>query len=288
MGTQILDVFVSGLSNAAVYALLAMGMALTYGVAKIFNLAYGSLYSVAGYIAFVLFSAGLGYPLVFVIILPSLFILGMLIERFAVHPIRGKKDWDVLVVMITLGLALFLDSLDLNVFGAYLKELPPLFEGIVKMGSVVVSYTDIAVFCFSIVAIAALILFLNKTTLGMAIRATSQDPTGAAIVGIRANNIFAIVFGISTVLAGIGAILLASRYFVTYKVGWDILYKAWLITAFGGMGSLSGAAIAAFILAMVEAFSLWQLSANATQMIWFAILVLTFIIRPSGLRGSKV
>ncbi len=288
MVAQLLDVVISGLLNAAVYALLAMGMALTYGVAKIFNLAYGSLYSVAGYFAFVLFGLGFGYPLVFVIILPSLFILGMFLERFAVRPVRGKKDWEVLVVMITLGLALFLDSMDLNVFGPYLKKLPPLFEGTVKAGSVVVNYTDIAVFCFSIVVITALILFLRKTTLGMAIRATAQDPTGAAIVGIKANTIFAIVFGIATVMAGIGAVLLASRYFVSYKVGWEILYKAWLITAFGGMGSLSGAAIAAVILSMVEAFSLWQLSSNATQMIWFAILVLTFIFRPAGIRGSKV
>ena len=287
MNKEVLDVIISGLSNASVYALLAMGMALTYGVAKIFNLAYGSLYSIAGYLAWMLFGLGLGYPMVFIIVLPALFILGMLIERFCVRPVRGKRDWDVLVVMITLGLGMFLDSFDLNVFGPYLKQLPDLVGGNFSLAGVVISYTDLTVFIASLVAIAILIVFLNRTTLGMAIRATAQDPEGAAIVGIRANNIFAIVFGISTLLAGVGAILLASRYFVSYKIGWDILYKAWLITAFGGMGSLTGAGIAALILAMVEAFSLWKFNANVTQILWFAILVGVFIFRPQGLMGKR-
>lgn len=289
MYSDIINVIISGLIHASVYALLTMGLALIYGVGKVFNLAYGSLYSLAGYIAWVLLGLGMGYPLVIIITMTCMFLIGMLIDITLIRPVRSKrKDWNVAVVIITLGLSLVLDNMDVAIFGPFPKSMPPLFAGNINLGSFVFSNNDLAVLIISIIVIVALILYLNKTRQGMAIRAVSQDMLGAEIVGIRQNTIFTYTFAISSVLVGIGAVLLASKLMVSQAQGWDILFKAWVITAFGGMGSLSGAAIAAVILAMIEAFVFWKFGGNITQIGWFVVLVGTFIFRPQGISGTKL
>ena len=119
----------------------------------------------------------------------------------------------------------------------------------------------------------------------MAIRAVAQDTDGAQVVGIKHNTIFTYTFAIAAALAAIAGILLASRYFVSYKAGWDILLKAWVITAVGGMGSMMGAALAAVFLALIEAVVAWQLGATMTTFVWFALLIVLFIVRPQGILG---
>ena len=117
-------------------------------------------------------------------------------------------------------------------------------------------------------------------------KAVAQDQTGAMIVGIDKNRVFSYVFAISFVLAGLGGILIGPKYFVSYMKGWDVMVKAWVITVFGGMGSLTGVVYAAFILAIIEAFVGWQLGLTWTLLVWFGVLLLVFIIRPQGLRGN--
>jgi branched-chain amino acid transport system permease protein len=150
----------------------------------------------------------------------------------------------------------------------------------------VVSRQDIGVTGIAVSIIVALWFFLNRTRQGLAMRAVAQDMVGADIVGINRNRIFSITFAIASVLVGAGGILLAPKYFVSPLGGWEILVKAWVVTAFGGMGSLLGAVYAAFILGIVEAFVAWQLGLTYTLLVWFAILIGLFIIRPQGLKGT--
>jgi len=286
MGRELIEVLISGITNGSVYAVMAVGMALVYGVTKVFNFAYGSFYSMGGYFAWVVFGAKLGYPLVFVVVIPLLFLAGWLTEQLMIKPLRQRADWEMMAVMVTLGLALFLDNFYQAVFGPFVKSLPLLVEGDITAGGIVIAVQDITIFLVAFGIMIGFMLFLGKNTLGMAVRAVAQNMTGAQIVGVAKDRIFALTFAISAVLVGTAGILLAPKYFVSPFGGWVILVKAWVITAFGGMGSIKGSLYAAFILGIVEALVGWQLGFTWTMFAWFAVLLVTLIIRPQGLFGT--
>jgi branched-chain amino acid transport system permease protein len=283
---ELATVGISGVSNGSVYAMMALGMALVYGVSKHFNFAYGSFYMMGGYLAWFLLSFGFSYPVVFAGAISLVFLIGLAVERYTLRPLRARKEWEMLVVMSTLGLALFLDNLYLAIFGPFVKALPPLFGGSINLGGFVISMQSIGIALIAMGVITGLLLFLHRTREGMAMRAVALDMVGAEIVGIPKDRVFCYAFGIATALAAIGGILLAPKYFVWHAGGWEIMVKAWVITVFGGMGSVVGAVYAAFILGMVEAVMMWQVGATWTIVAWFAVLIGIFIFRPRGLLGT--
>lgn len=289
MFLEYLDVFISGLTNGSVYALMAVGLTLVYGVSKAFNFAYGSFYSLGGYLAWVIIVPAAiwgGYIAVFILAVPFLMLFGYVTEKIIVAPLRKRSDWEVKVMMITLGLALFMDNGFQVLFGPRIKSLPAIMEGSAAFGEIYISYQDMMIFFLSITGILAFRWVLNNTRTGMAVRAVAQNPAGAKIVGVPENRIFAATFGISTVMVGAGGILLAQKYFVSPMGGWDILVKSWVITAFGGMGSIRGGLLAAFILGMLEAFVGYWFGLNWVLFALFAVLLTTLAIRPQGLMGK--
>ena len=252
---EYLDVFISGLTNGSVYALMAVGLTLVYGVSKAFNFAYGSFYSLGGYLAWIfMMFLGIrgGYIAVFALAVPILMGLGYFSEKLMIAPLRKRSDWEIKAMMITLGLALFMDNGYQVLFGPRMKSLPMLMDGTTQIGSIYIANQDIMILILSITGILAFWWVLNNTRTGMAVRAVAQNPAGAKIVGIPKNRVFSATFGISTVMVGIGGILLAQKYFVSPMGGWDIHVKSWVITAFGGMGSIRGGLIAALIMGMRE------------------------------------
>jgi len=287
---EITEVIISGLSSGSAYAMMAVGMSLVYGVSKVFNFAYGSFYTMGGYLAWIflggLLGSSIGYPATFAIVITALFFIGMGTEKFAIRPLRARRDWEMLAVMSTLGLALCLDNLYLALFGPFRKSIPPLFEGSVHIAGTTVAMQNVAIAAIALSVIAGLWFFLNRTKQGLAVQAVAQDMTGAQIVGIDKDKVFAYTFALACVLVGFGGMLLAPKYLVSHLAGWNVLVKAWVITAFGGMGSVTGAVYAAFILGMVEAFVGWQLGLTWTLLVLFAILIGIFIVRPQGLRGT--
>ena len=285
---EIIDVIISGMINGSVYALMAVGLTLIYGVSKAFNFAYGSFYSMGGYVAFLIFGIAFlnNYLLVFCLAVPVLFVAGYIIEKGLVAPLRKRDDWEIKVMMITLGLALFLDNSYQVIFGARMKSLPAILEGSLELGEFILSYQDMVIFILSIGGILAFRWFLNNTRTGMSVRAVAQNPSGAQIVGIPKEFVFSATFAISTVMVGMGGILLAQKYFITPTGGWDILVKSWVITAFGGMGSIKGSLYAAFIVGMLEAFVGWHFGMNWTLIALFAVLLTTLAVRPLGLMGK--
>ncbi|HKK00309.1 MAG TPA: branched-chain amino acid ABC transporter permease [Desulfotignum sp.] len=288
MVIEIADVIISGLINGSVYALMAVGLTLIYGVSKAFNFAYGSFYSLGGYIAFLLFSLSFinNYFVVFLLAVPILLVFGYFVEKALVAPLRKRDDWEIKVMMITLGLALFLDNSFQVIFGSRMKSLPPFLEGGFEAGDFYLSHQDVGIFFLSIGGILLFRWFLNNTRTGMSVRAVAQNPAGAQIVGIPKEFVFAATFAISTVMVGMGGILLAQKYFITPMGGWDILVKAWVITAFGGMGSIKGGLYAAFIVGMLEAFVGWYFGMTWTLIVLFAVLLTTLAVRPQGLLGK--
>ena len=186
---EITDVIIAGLSNGSVYALMAVGMTLVYGVTKAFNFAYGDFFNLGGYFAWILIvGLGLqfgGYFTVLLIVVPLLFAVGYGLEKFLIAPLRKRADWENRAMMLTLGLSLFLSNLYMVVFGVKLKNLPPIMEGILELGEIVFSYQDIMIFVMSLGGILLFGWMLNNTRTGMAVRAVAQNPAGAKIVGIN-------------------------------------------------------------------------------------------------------
>jgi branched-chain amino acid transport system permease protein len=286
---EIFDVIISGLTIGSVYALMAVGMTLVYGVTKAFNFAYGEFFIMAGFFAWILVIAlGLkvgGYVTVFFIVTPLMFAVGYGLEKAMIAPLRKRADWENKVMMLTLGLSIFLASLYGLVFGARMKTLPPIIEGSLEIGELVFTYQDIMIFFLSVGGILTFGWLLNNTRIGKAVRAVAQNPEGAKIVGIPKERIFASTFAISTAMVGFGGVLLSQKWFIDPGSGADIMIKAWVVTAFGGMGSIRGSLYAAFIIGMLEAFVGWIFGLSYGIIALFILLLATLALRPQGLMG---
>ena len=281
-------VLICGLRISAIYALMAVGFTLVYGVGKIFNYAHGGFYTWGAYIAWFL-SAGfchLSYPIAFATTIPILFGLGTLFERFFIRPVRWGGAGMMNIFIVTLGAALFLDALALVIFGPIYKRLPPLLGGNLSLAGFVISRHDLTLVAIVIAITIGLILFLGKTREGTAMRAVSQDMIGAQIVGMPIDRVFALTFGISTVLAGVSGMLLAPRTLIFPGVGWPIFMKAFVIVVLGGMGSIKGSLIAAFILGMLEAFIAYFIGGVWGLPIFCLVLLILLVVRPQGLFGT--
>jgi branched-chain amino acid transport system permease protein len=290
MFLEIIDVFISGLINGSIYALMAVGLTLVYGVTKAFNFAYGSFYNLGGYFAWVLIiPLGLvgGYFSVFFLAIPFFFIVGYLLEKILVSPLRKYDDWEMKVMMLTLGLSLFMDFGYQAIFGPRIKSLPGIVEGTLQIGDVVLFQQDIVIFVLSIGGMLCFGWILNNTRTGMAVQAVAQNPAGAQIVGIPKDFIFAATFALSTMMVGFGGILLCQKNFIDPMGSTDIMIKAWVITAFGGMGSIRGSLYAAFILGILEAFVGWYFGMIHVQIATLTLLLVTLAVRPRGLMGRE-
>jgi len=288
MTREVAEVLISGIALGSIYAIMSVGMTLVYGVSRVFNFAYGSFYIWGAYLAWLLFSAspGMSYPAVFAIVIPVMFLFGLGVERVVCAPLRRKADWQALTMMSTLGLALFLDNAALIAFGPHKKSLPPLLEGSTNIAGFVVSTHEMVTLAIAVSIMVGIALFLGRTRLGMKMRAVAQDGIGARIVGIQTNRVFGYAFAISTALAAIAGILLAPKYFMYPLGGWTILIKAWIVVAFGGLGSVKGTIYSAFILGIVEALVGWHFGLQWPIVFWFAIMLGTLTIRPRGLFGT--
>ena len=288
MTHEVAEVLISGIALGSVYAIMSVGMTLVYGVSRVFNFAYGSFYIWGAYLAYLLFGAfsGMSYPAVFAIVIPVMFLFGLGVERAICAPLRRKADWQMLTVMSTLALAIFLDNASLVAFGPHKKSLPPLLEGSMNLGGFAVSTHEIATLVIAVSTMVIIGLFLGRTRLGKTMRAVAQDGIGARIVGIRINRVFGYAFALSTALAAIAGILLAPKYFMYPLGGWTILIKAWIVVAFGGLGSVKGTIYSAFILGIAEALVGWHFGLQWPMVFWFAIMLATLAIRPRGLLGT--
>jgi branched-chain amino acid transport system permease protein len=283
-----LRIFFSGLSLGAIYCVFALGLSLVYGTSRVLNFAFGSTYMTMAYVAWFLSNGWLGLDLfwIFVLLMPVAFVFGLLTERLIIRPVRARSNWNIATMMTTLGFAFVLDNFNLVVFGPTAKSMPPLMEGATTFLGVTVAKQTVATLGLSLAAVAALQLFLTYAPLGQAMRAVSQDSTGAEIVGIRVDRVFAISFGLSTMLAAFAALLLAPVYLVSPLGGWAPFLRAFVIVVFGGLGSTQGVLWASFILAFIEATVIALFGATWILPIWFVVLLAVLMVRPRGLLGK--
>lgn len=190
-------------------------------------------------------------------------------------------------MMLTLGLSLFMDFGYQAVFGPSIKSLPGIIDGTLEISEVVLFQQDLVILALSIGGMLCFGWILNNTRIGMAVQAVAQNPTGAQIVGIPKDFIFAATFALSTIMVGLGGILLCQKNFIDPMGSTNIMIKAWVITAFGGMGSIRGSLYAAFILGMLEAFVGWYFGMIHIQIATLTLLLVVLAVRPQGLMGRE-
>jgi branched-chain amino acid transport system permease protein len=285
---QIIEIIFGGIAQGAVYCVIAVGLSMVYGTARVLNFAHGSLYTTGGYLCWLLTAGALGLPLWagIVLLIPVLFLIGVLLERVIVRPLRADANWKTTIMMATLGLAFLLDNLFQVLFGPVPQVIPPFVEGTTEILGITTSLYRLWMLAIALALVVGIEVFLTVTLFGQAVRAVAQDMQGATQVGIDVNKVFAFTFGLSVVLTGLAGVLLAPIYLVSPLGGWAPFLKAFVIVVFGGLGSTRGAFIAAFILGLIEAFVVFYLGATWTLPVWLLTLLVVLMVRPKGLLGK--
>ena len=281
------NLVIIGITLGAVYAIMALGLSFIYGITKIFNYAHGAFYTWGAYIAWMLFTyTPVPYPAVVVLTVIIMFFFGLAYEKALMYPLRRFQGWGITAIIVTLGSALFLDNLAIKLFTTRPKKIPYLAEGTFTVGDFQITQHEVVTLVIVLVLVFLMILFLGRVRTGMAMQGVAQDTTGARIVGIPINWIFSLTFAMASALAGVSAILLAPKILIYPTVGWLVFVKAFVVMVFGGVGSIKGAAVAAFILAMVEAFVTYFIGGIWGTPVFILVLIIMLTVRPKGLFGT--
>lgn len=287
MSSLILPAVLSGLTMGAIYALVALGLTLIYGVLHIINFAHGSLLMLALYAAYFMhYQLGIDPYAAILVVVPSFFVLGYVLQRFVISPMSSGSEQNVLLV--TMALALVIDNLALffwtsntrTVDIAYAYDTVEILGAYIPLGRVIA-------FVAALAAAPLLWLFMAKTRIGSAIRAVAIEKRGAEIVGIDVNHTYAICFGIGTACVALAACLLLPTFYVTPQVGYTFVLVAFTTVVLGGMGSLPGALIAGLLLGVIESLCGLFLGESLGQIGIFLAFILILLFKPAGLLGAR-
>lgn len=281
-----MTILVYGAVISAVYALLAVGFTLIFGVARILNLAHGAFYALGAYTVYVL-TAFAGFPLAVAAICSVLFvaIFGIALERFLVRPLRPQGS--LAILMITLAVGLMVEQILLLAFGSEARNVPSFVNATFTVLGVELSGQRIIAFVGSVVILTALWAFLQFTRLGAAILAVSQSPEGARYMGIPSDRIFSAVMGLSAAIAAAAGVLVAPFQTVIPGMGLLPLVKAFAIVVVGGLGSIPGSILGALLLGYSETIVAFMISIEWSQIVSVAATLLMLIIRPAGFFGKR-
>ena len=287
---EFLSYLISGISLGSVYAIIALGYTMVYGIAKMLNFAHGDVIMVGGYISLTAMLS-MDLPPVVAVLLAMLVCtaLGIIIEGLAYKPLRSAPSLAVLITAI--GVSYFLQNSALLIWGANPKSYTPVIEGAVKLfeGKLSISYISLLTMASCIVIMIVLSLFINKTQLGKAMRACSEDKGAAQLMGINVNRTISLTFAIGSALAAIAGVLLCSSYTSLMPTTGSMPgIKAFTAAVFGGIGSIPGAFLGGILLGIIESLAKAYISTQLANSIVFAVLILTLLIRPAGLMGKYV
>jgi branched-chain amino acid transport system permease protein len=284
---QIVSLLITGITLGSIYTIMAIGLSFVYSVTNVLNYTHGAMFTWGAYVAWMLSSGyiHLPYALVVVLTIIAMFIFGFVFEKALISPLRRFKGWEMSAIIVTLGSALLLDNLALVLFGTPPKQIPYLAKGNLTEGTFGITNHEMITVVAAVVTVVLLVLFTKRVKVGMAMQALSQDITGARIVGIPTGRMFSYAFAIAGGLAGLSAVLLAPKVLVYPSVGWLVFVKAFVVMVAGGLGSFKGTAIAAFVLATLEAFIAFYVGGIWGMPVFVVVLVVMLTVRPRGLFG---
>ena len=280
-----LEILIVGAVSSAIYAMLAVGFTLIFGVARVLNLAHGSFYAMGAYGAY-FFTAHLKWPLLpaalAAIALVALF--GVFVERVLVRPMRTSQ---LAVLMITLAVALVVEQAMFLTFGSEYRNVPAFVDAKFNIGGVDVAGARLLALGVGALVIAALWLFIQHTRLGSAILAISQDPQAAQYMGIPSDRIFSLVMALSAALAALAGVM-AGPFLTVQPTMWLLpIVKAFAIVVVGGLGSIPGSILAALLLGYAETIVGYTISTSWTEIVSVLATLLMLVFRPAGIFGRR-
>lgn len=277
----------NGLNRGSVYALMALGYTMVYGIAKMLNFAHGDIIMVGGYTLSLIMTT-LGMPPI-IAVLGSVIVcsvFGVLIEKIAYKPLRNASPLTVLITAI--GVSYFLQSVALLLFGSKKEKVESVitFSGI-KIGSFTLTGEFIVTFGVTLVIMIGLTLFIKKTKMGKAMLAVAEDKGAAQLMGINVNRTISITFAIGSALAAVAGVLFVSSYgFVGPYTGSLPGIKAFVAAVLGGIGSIPGAMLGGILLGIIESLASAYISTSLADAIVFSVLIIVLLVKPSGLLGK--
>jgi len=283
----LLAAVLNGLMTGAVYALIALGLTLVYGVLHIINFAHGATLTAAMFAVYVAHTSFRLDPyLALFIITPLFFGLGYGVQRFVIGPAAHGEDRNILLV--TLGLSIVIENALLAAFRSDTRsiDVPYAFASL-DLGFTFLALPRVAAFAVALVVALLLFLLLTRTDTGKAIRAVAREKTGAALAGIDVPHIYAVTFGLGAACVAIAACLLMPTFYVTPRAGNAFVLVAVTIVVLGGMGSIPGALIGALVIGVVESLCGLYLGESLGQIGIFLIFILVLLVKPTGLFGAR-
>ena len=284
-GTMVLQMVVSGLLAGGLYALVALGLSLIFGVMRVINLAHGALLMLGAYTTYWLFALfGLNPFLSLLVSVPMLFVVGAVLQKLFIHRVVDAPELSSL--LLTFGLSTFIANVAMLAWSSDYRSVEFL-TGSFILGQIAVSKPRVISFIVALGLTGLAFLFLHRTKIGKAIRATSQHRDVAQVCGIDVRRIDVITFGLGAGLAGAGGSLVSVMYAVYPEMGLIYVFKSFLVIALGGAGNYPGAFFGGLLLGLVEGLASLFLTAQLSEVIAYILLVVVLLVRPAGLLGGR-
>jgi branched-chain amino acid transport system permease protein len=285
------DLLMTGLLRGGLYALMAVGLALVFGVMNICHFAHGEYYVLGAYGAFFAFiTIGLNPVLTILVAAALSFLAGALTEKMLFYPLRrrSKGEWVMNAFLLTAGLSVVLQSTYRLVFGMRYQGITQYWKTSFRIFGMTIVADRVIAFSIALVAIAALWFFLQKTRIGRAIRAVSQDERGAMLVGINLDRIQTLTFALGSMLAGIGGASMLSLSPAYPYAGNKPLIASWFVVTIAGLGNVEGAVVGGFIVGIFESVSFFFLGSGWQEVSSLLLLIVLLLFKPTGLFGTNI
>lgn len=286
---EFLNQILNGLSTGGMYALVAVGYTMVYGIAKMINFAHGEIIMVGAYIAYVSTTLlGLPWFLSVLLAVVGCALLGVVTEKVAYKPLRKSGGLSVLITAI--GVSYLLQNIFLVLFGSAAKTFPSYIPaGSINFLGLTMSYVSLLSLVLTALCTFALLLFINKTKVGKAMRAVSEDKGAAELMGINVDSTISLTFAIGSALAAVAGIIYGMSYsLINPYIGAMLGIKAFISAVLGGIGSIPGAMVGGLVIGVAEAFTIAYISSTVSDAVVFGILIFILLVKPAGLFGKNI
>ncbi len=286
--TAFIQQLINGISIGSVYALMAVGYSLVYSIMNFSNFAHGGVIMIGSYVGFfALTLLHLPFSLAFLLAGTFSAILAVVVERIAYSPLRKRNAPFLYFIISAMGASIFLENIVIATIGANFKTYPKIISPEpILIGNLAIGRLDLIMLLISAVSLTLLIYFIEKTKVGLAIRATAYNFRASALMGVNTDTIIFIIFALGGGLAGIAGVLFGMKYTVYPQIG-AITIKSFIAAVFGGLGSLQGAVLGSVLLGVIETLTAAYLSSTYRDLIAFALLILVLVVRPMGIMGKS-
>ncbi|MFH1907010.1 MAG: branched-chain amino acid ABC transporter permease [Chloroflexota bacterium] len=283
-------ILLTALILGSLYAMISIGLSMVWGTLRIFNFAHGSMMTLGAYVTWTLTSsAGLNAGISFAIVLALIFMVlfGMFFERLLIAPFIKRPGATLVTIITTLAGSIFIENSAHIIWTPRMKQLPSFIEGGVNMLGTVIAAQELVVMIAAPLILVALAWFLKYSRLGLAIRGVEQNRDSAQLAGVNVSMVYTITFGLSAGLAALAGIMLGTTRFITPTMGSTPLLKAFIVVILGGLGSMGGTMVSAYIVSLVESISMSFLGLYWTPAVLFGIMILVLVFMPNGLFGKE-